>query len=139
MTLAGSTSKFISIDHRSHLKMRKHTLALFLVLLLTFASHGSWCARSAMAEEDADRHRHLRPHHNGKRLLEIQTPRKVGHAAGGSGGGGISGAGGRSGGGATDSRPHNSKNSGAMALPAPATSVLALVFTTAILLSALSF
>ncbi|XBJ07345.1 hypothetical protein VPH35_012889 [Triticum aestivum] len=119
--------------------MRKHTLALFLLLLLlTFASHGAWCAaaaRSAMAEDAA--HHHLRPHHHGKRLLEIQTPRKVGHATGGSGGG--SSGGGRSGGGGTDTRPHNSKNGGAMALPAPATSVLALVFTTTVLLSALSF
>ncbi|XP_037450060.1 uncharacterized protein LOC119320015 [Triticum dicoccoides] len=117
--------------------MRKHALALFL-LLLTFASHGAWCAaaaRSAMAE-DAARH-HLRPHHHGKRLLEIQTPRKVGHATGGSGGG-SSGAG-RSGGGGTDTRPHNSKNGGAMALPAPATSLLALVLTATILLSAHSF
>ncbi|XP_037483321.1 uncharacterized protein LOC125545356 [Triticum urartu] len=121
--------------------MRKGALALFL-LLLTFASHDGWCsaaARSAMAEEDAAHH-HLRPHHletQGKSLLEMQSPRKVGRATGGAGAGG--GGGRNTGGGATDTRPHNGKNI-ATALPAPATSVLALVFTTStILLSALSF
>ncbi|KAM3400178.1 hypothetical protein ACQJBY_005204 [Aegilops geniculata] len=124
--------------------MKKGALALYLLLLLAFASHGRWCAaaaRSAMAEEGAA-HDGLRPHHHGtqgKSLLEMQSPRKVGRATGGAGAGG--GGGGRNtGGGATDTRPHNGKNV-AMALPAPATSVLVLVFTTTttILLSTLSF
>ncbi|XP_037450067.1 uncharacterized protein LOC119320025 [Triticum dicoccoides] len=123
--------------------MRKGALALYLLLLLTFASHGVWCAaaaRSAMTEEEVAAHDDLRPHHRGtqgKSLLEMQSPRKVGRATGGAG---ASGGGGRNtGAGATDTRPHNSKNV-ATALPAPATSVLVLVFTTTtILLSTLSF
>ncbi|KAI4970953.1 hypothetical protein ZWY2020_001867 [Hordeum vulgare] len=117
--------------------MRKGALAL--LLLLAFASHG------AMADES---YRRLRPRlqmqglHEiqGKRLLEIVTPRKLGHMGGGPGGG--ASGGGRhtgTGGGAANTRPHNTKNGGAVALPALVTSVLALVFTTAILLSALSF
>ncbi|XBJ07344.1 hypothetical protein VPH35_012888 [Triticum aestivum] len=121
--------------------MRKGALALYLLLLLTFATHGRWCAaaaRSGMAEED-EAHDALRPHHyetQGKSLLEMQSPRKVGRVTGGAG---ASGGGRNTGGGATDTRPHNGKNV-AMALPAPATSVLVLVFTTTtILLSTLSF
>lgn len=41
------------------------------------------------------------------------------------------------GGGAANTRPHSTKNAGAVALPAPVTSILALVFSSAILLSAL--
>ncbi|XP_051187207.1 uncharacterized protein [Lolium perenne] len=129
--------------------MKKGTLALFL--LLAFASHGTWCAvagRSVMADAA---HHHLRPHlqvqakglleTKGKHLLEMHNPRKFGHAhmAGGGPGGGASGGGRNTGGGAANTRPHNSKNGVAMPLPAPVTSVLALVFTTTILLAALSF
>jgi hypothetical protein len=59
--------------------------------------------------------------------------------AGGGPGGGAGGGGRTTGGGAANTRPHNSKNGVDMALPAPVTSVLALAFTTTILLAALSF
>ncbi|KAF6993330.1 hypothetical protein CFC21_010239 [Triticum aestivum] len=114
--------------------MRKGTLAL--VLLLTFASHGVWCAaaaRSAMAEEDAAHH-HLRPHQHETQGERIQTPRKVGRMAGGSG----EGSGRNTGGGAADTGPHNTKNGGTVALPAAATSALAPVFTATVLLSVLN-
>lgn len=113
--------------------------ALVLLLLLAFASHGTWCEaapRGTMADAA------LEPHEiQGKRLLEIVSPRKLGHMGGGGPGGGASGGGRHTGtgGGAANTRPHNTKNGGAVALPALVTSVLALVFTTAILLSALSF
>ncbi|CAM0910255.1 unnamed protein product [Alopecurus aequalis] len=126
--------------------MKKVTLALFL--LFAFASHGAWCAaagRSTMADVAA-RH-HLRPHlqvqaqglheAEGKRLLEIESPRKLGHMAGGGPGGGASGGGRNTGGGAANTRPHSTKNGGAVALPVTVTSVLALVYTTTILLAAL--
>uniref|UniRef100_A0ACD6AHA4 Uncharacterized protein n=1 Tax=Avena sativa TaxID=4498 RepID=A0ACD6AHA4_AVESA len=127
--------------------MKEGTLALFL--LFAFASHGTWCAaaeRSTAA--DAAAHHHLRPHlqveaqglheAQGKRLLEMQSPRKLaGHAH--MAGGGASGGGRNTGGGAANTRPHNSKNGGAVALPAPVTSGLALVFTTTILLAVFSF
>lgn len=58
-----------------------------------------------------------------------------GGPGGGAGGGG--GGGRNTGGGAANTRPHSTKNAGAVALPAPVTSILALVFSSAILLSAL--
>ncbi|XP_037462237.1 uncharacterized protein LOC119333453 isoform X2 [Triticum dicoccoides] len=111
--------------------MKKGALALFL-LLLAVASHGTWCEaapRRAMAEIQ------------GQRLLEMSRARKLGHTGGRGSGGGASGAGRHTGtgGGAVNTRPHNTKNGGAVALPALVTSALALVFTTVILLSALSF
>ncbi|KAE8777090.1 hypothetical protein D1007_50197 [Hordeum vulgare] len=117
--------------------MTKGALALFLLFFLAFASHGvSAAARSAMGEEDATHH-DLRPHHHEAKVGRVQAARKVGRVAGGSGAG--SGGGRNTGGGATDTRPHNSKNGGAVALPAAATSALALIFTTTVLLSAHSF
>ncbi|XP_037469560.1 uncharacterized protein LOC119341809 isoform X2 [Triticum dicoccoides] len=115
--------------------MKIDALALFL-LLLAFASHGTWCEaapRRTMAGAA------LQPH--GKRLLEIVSRRKLGHTGGRGSGGGASGAGRHTGtgGGAANTRPHSTKNGGAVALPALVTSALALVFTTVILLSALSF
>ena len=59
--------------------------------------------------------------------------------AGGGPGGGASGGGRNTGGGAANTRPHNSKNGGAVPLPALVTSVLALVFTITNLLAAFSF
>ncbi|KAM3400177.1 hypothetical protein ACQJBY_005203 [Aegilops geniculata] len=115
--------------------MRKGTFALFL--LLTFASHGVWCAaavRSTMAEDAAHQH-HLRPHQHETQGERMQTARKVGRMAGGSG----EGSGRNTGGGAADTGPHNTKNGGTVALPAAATSAFALVFTATVLLSALSF
>nr|BAJ85626.1 predicted protein [Hordeum vulgare subsp. vulgare] len=119
--------------------MTKGALALFLLFLLAFASHGVSCAaaaRSAMAEEDATHH-DLRPHHHEAKVGRIQAARKVGRVAGGSGAG--SGGGRNTGGGTTDTRPHNAKNGGAVPLPAAATSALALIITTTVLLSAHSF
>ncbi|KAF7097369.1 hypothetical protein CFC21_099193 [Triticum aestivum] len=118
--------------------MKKGALALFL-LLLAVASHGTWCEaapRRAMAGAA------LQPHEiQGQRLLEMSRARKLGHTGGRGSGGGASGAGRHTGtgGGAVNTRPHNTKNGGAVALPALVTSALALVFTTVILLSALSF
>ncbi|BAF23327.1 Os08g0269500 [Oryza sativa Japonica Group] len=131
--------------------MMKSFLALFL-LLLTFASHGTWCAAAA------DRsHRittaHLRPHLHveelhGKKLMEIQVPRKLGHEvkvpkrmaiAHKGGSAGAAAAAGAGGGGVSESRPRNGKN-GAATLPAPATtSILALAITCAAVLSSFSF
>ncbi|XP_044385026.1 uncharacterized protein [Triticum aestivum] len=116
--------------------MRKGALALYLLLLLAFASHGVWCAaaaRSAVAEEDAAHH-DLRPHHHETQEGRMQTARKVGRMAGGSGE-----ASGRNTGGAADTGPHNTKNGGTVALPAASTSALALVFTATVLPSTLSF
>ncbi|XP_037483300.1 uncharacterized protein LOC119362203 isoform X1 [Triticum dicoccoides] len=117
--------------------MRKGALALYLLLLLTFASHGIPCAaaaRSAMAEEDAAHHR-LRPHQHETQGERMQTARKVGRMAGGSG----EGSGRYTGGGAADTGPRRTKNGGTVARPASATSALALVFTATALLSTLSF
>lgn len=99
----------------------------------------------------------------GKKLLEIQSPRKLGHGhslthhevntvenhprrmaighKGGSMGGGGSGGGSSAGGGgaASETRPHKTTSAGAVALPVPMTSILTLVFTSAIVLSAFSF
>ncbi|KAI4970948.1 uncharacterized protein LOC123409982 [Hordeum vulgare subsp. vulgare] len=120
--------------------MKKGALALFLILL-TFVSHGVWCQaarRGTMAEAA---HRHLKPHLQARGLHETQGRRLLGeleHMAGGGGpGGGASGGGRNTGGGAVNTRPHNTKNGGAVALPDPVTSVLALVFSTTILLSVL--
>lgn len=74
------------------------------------------------------------PETQGRRFLG-----KLEHMAGGGPGGGAGGGGRNTGGGAANTRPHNTKNGGAVALPALVTSVLALVFTTVILLSALGF
>ncbi|KAF6982212.1 hypothetical protein CFC21_000632 [Triticum aestivum] len=99
--------------------MRKGALALYLLLLLTFAS---------MAEEDAAHHR-LRPHQHETQGERMQTARKVGRMAGGSG----EGSGRNTGGGAADTGPRRTKNGGTVA------SALALVFTATALLSTLSF
>uniref|UniRef100_A0A0E0LT32 Uncharacterized protein n=1 Tax=Oryza punctata TaxID=4537 RepID=A0A0E0LT32_ORYPU len=132
--------------------MMKTFLALFL-LLLTFASHGTCCAAAADRSHRINA-AHLRPHHHqveeshGKKLMEIQVPRKLGHEvkvpkrmaiAHKGGSTGAAAAAGASGGGASETRPHNGKN-GAATLPAPATtSILALAITCALVLLAFSF
>lgn len=64
----------------------------------------------------------------------------IGHKGGGMGGGGSGGDSNPGGGGAvSETRPHNTKSAGAVALPVPMTSILTLVFTSAIVLSAFSF
>ncbi|KAL5221679.1 hypothetical protein ABZP36_026392 [Zizania latifolia] len=136
---------------------------LALLFLLTLASQGTWCKAERRHKINGA---HLRPHlqveelhvTEGKRLLEIQIPRKLGLAdghthklpmrmaiahragsAGSTGGGGASVGGRNVNGGAADTRPHTRKNSAA-ALPAPLpTSILALAFTCATVLSAFSF
>ncbi|KAL6638746.1 hypothetical protein ACP70R_023605 [Stipagrostis hirtigluma subsp. patula] len=147
--------------------MKKGILALSFLFL---ASQGSWCAadRSTWILAAADhprRHPQVQELHEteGKKLLEIQSPRKlghgqslthheegtvemkhprrmvIGHKGGGVGGGGGAGAGARSmGGGGSVTRPHSGKN-GAAALPVPAASVLALAFASAVALSAINF
>ena len=87
-----------------------------------------------MAEEDAAHRHHLMPHQHETQEGRMQTARKVGRMAGGSGEGS-----GRNTGGAADTGPHNTKNGGTVALPAASTSALALVFTATVLLSTLSF
>uniref|UniRef100_A0A0E0LT34 Uncharacterized protein n=1 Tax=Oryza punctata TaxID=4537 RepID=A0A0E0LT34_ORYPU len=149
--------------------MKKSFLALFL--LLTLASQGTWCAAAAAERSHRITGAHLRPHLQveelhvieGKKLLEIQVPRKLGQAdehthnhevkvpkrmaiahKGGSTGGGSTGGttGGASNvnGGPADTRPHTGRKSVA-AMPAPAmtTSILALAFSCAIAVSAFSF
>ncbi|VAI78825.1 uncharacterized protein LOC119330752 [Triticum dicoccoides] len=121
--------------------MKKGALALFLILL-TFASHGIWCEAARRGTMADAAHHHLRPHPQVQGLHETQGRRLLGkleHMAGGGPGGGASGGGRNTGGGAANTRPHNTKNGGAVALPEPVTSVLALVFSTTILLSVLSF
>ncbi|XP_062195011.1 uncharacterized protein LOC133898358 [Phragmites australis] len=145
--------------------MKKGILGLSLLFLLTLASQGSWCAAETSTRISADHH--LRPHlqvqelHGKKEILQIQSPRKlghglilkqhgvsvvetkrprrmaIGHKGGSVGGGGTSAATG--GGGGAAARPHNTKN-GAAALPVPATtSLLTLAFTCAVVLSAFGF
>uniref|UniRef100_A0A0D9X638 Uncharacterized protein n=1 Tax=Leersia perrieri TaxID=77586 RepID=A0A0D9X638_9ORYZ len=143
-----------------HLKMMKSFLAL--ILLLTLASQGTWCAS---ADDHERSHRiygaHRRPHlqvkdlhvTESKKLLKIQVPRKLGQAdehthhdqvkvpmrmaIGAHKGGSTAAATG--GGGVAETRPHNGKN-GAAALPTPAkTFILALASSCAIFLSAFSF
>ncbi|KAG8046880.1 hypothetical protein GUJ93_ZPchr0008g13585 [Zizania palustris] len=137
---------------------------LALLFLLTLASQGTWCKAVRRHKINGAQ---LRPHlqveelhvTEGKKLSEIQIPRKLGLAVadghtdklpmrmaiahrsgtGGTGGGGASVGGRNVNGGAADTRPHTGKNS-APALPAPATtSILALAFTCATVLSAFSF
>ncbi|KAF0898646.1 hypothetical protein E2562_009159 [Oryza meyeriana var. granulata] len=130
--------------------MKKSFLAVFL--LLTLASHGTWCAAERSHRINAA---HLRPHlqaeelhvTDGKKLLKIQVPRKLGqadehthhegkvpkrmaiaHKGGSTGGGGVA-----------ETRPHNGKNSAATVSTPAKTSILALAFTCAIVLSAFSF
>ncbi|XP_062192413.1 uncharacterized protein LOC133895904 [Phragmites australis] len=139
--------------------MKKGILSLFL---LTLASQGSWCAAERSPRISADRR--VRPRLQvqelyGKKDLEIQSPRKLGHGQsltqheasavemkhprrmaighrGGSVGGGGTSVGG---GGGSAARPHNTKN-GAAALLVPATtSFLTLAFTCGVVLSAFSF
>lgn len=64
----------------------------------------------------------------------------IGHKGGSMGGGGSGGGSSAGGGGAaSETRPHKTTSAGAVALPVPMTSILTLVFTSAIVLSAFSF
>uniref|UniRef100_A0A0D9X639 Uncharacterized protein n=1 Tax=Leersia perrieri TaxID=77586 RepID=A0A0D9X639_9ORYZ len=143
--------------------MNKSFLALFL--LLTLASQGIWCVAERSHRINGA---HLRPHlqveqlhvTEGKKLLKIHVPRKLGQEQeddhthhdqvkvhmrmaigahkGGSTGGATGGASNVNGGPA-DTHPHTGKKNAA-SLPTPATtSILALAFACAIVLSAFSF